>query len=286
MARTFGVVSRYRAHLRQFATAFFEVKDVGGAWHDPIAGTIPMVSCFGDNRVARAHPDWVQEGPKGLRAVRTERYFDWDALCPTRPEVQELARAWIRRAGAMGTGFRLDDVSYARDGFCQCAVCRNEADARSLSLPDLHRAVLTEFVESVRQDIGHPVYFTLYPDPFPGHLESRYGLSLDALTERVDAFVVPLYDLAYTTTYWLEILVSAWRERVPKGLFIELYGLNVPEAALAQAMRVAAHYADGVLIAYESKLDKLLRLASLFADEQGVPLEGILREDPPDIPEP
>jgi len=285
MARTFGVVSRYPEHLRRFRTAFFEVKDVGGAWHDPVPGTIPMVSCFGDNRVAKAHPDWVQEGPDGLRAVRGERYFDWDALCPTRPEVRELARAWIRRAAGDGAGFRLDDVTYAREGFCRCAVCRDAAAARGVDLEELHRRVLAEFVESVRGQIGRPVYFTLYPDPYPGHLEARYGLSPETLAPAVDVFVVPLYDLAYSTTYWLEILASAWRDRVPTGLFIELYGLKVPERALEQAVRVAAHYADGVLVAYESNAEKLRRVAETFAEEEGVALSEILREDSGASPE-
>lgn len=277
MAHTFGIVSRYRAHLARFQTAFYEVKDVGGTWHDPIPGAIPMVSLFGDNRVAKAHPDWVQVGPDGVLALRTARYFDWDALCPTRPEVQDLARGWVRRALTARAGVRLDDVTYAREGFCACTVCAEEAARRGLSLPALHRRVLGDFVDSIRGELGRPVYFTLYPDPYPGHLESRYGLSVDTLTSSVDAFVVPLYDLAYSTTYWLEILASAWQERVGEKLWIELYALKIPEEALRQAVRVAAHYAAGVLVAYESNLEKLMSLARSFADEEGVPLQTILR---------
>ena len=281
MAQTFGIVSRYPAHLARFRTAFYEVKDVGGAWHAPILSAIPMVSVFGDNRVAKAHPDWVQVGPGGIRAVRTERYFDWDALCPTRPEVQALARDWIRRALVAGAGFRLDDFTFAREGFCACPVCQTEAARLHLSLPELHRKVLADFVDSIRDELGRPVYFTLYPDPYPGHLESRHGLSVETLTQSVDVFVVPIYDLAYSTTYWLEILASAWQERVGEKLWIELYGLKIPEEALMRAVRVAAHYAAGVLVAYESNLDKLISLATRFADEEGVLLTSIL-QDPPD----
>lgn len=276
MARRFGIVSRYRDHLARFRFGFYEIKDVGGAWHDPVPDTIPMVSCFGDNRVARAHPDWVQMGPGGMRATRDAPYFDWAALCPTRPEVRTMALDWLAKSRPGPLGLRLDDVTYARDHFCQCPVCTAEAGRRGVSLERLHQQILAEFVASVRARIPGPCYFTCYPDPYPGHLERRYGLDLEALAPHVDAWVVPIYDLAYSTTYWLEVLASAWRDRVAGTLLIELYGLKVPESALAKAIRVASAYADGVVIAYASDLDQLVRLATQFASEQAVDLTTIL----------
>jgi hypothetical protein len=276
MGKRFGIVSRYRSHLARFRLSFYETKDVGGAWHDPIPGTVPMVSCFGDNRVGRAHPDWVQVGPDNQRATRDAPYFDWDALCPTRPEVQGLAREWIAKSRPGAEGLRLDDVTYARDGFCRCAVCEVEAKRRHMPLADLHRTVLTEFVGEARGIVPGPCYFTCYPDPYPGHLEDRYGIDVDALSPLVDVWVVPLYDLHYGTTYWLEVLAGGFRDRIRGQLYIELYGLKVPEAALAKAVRVAGHYADGVLVAYDDDLSKLERLAAGFAEEHGVALTDLL----------
>lgn len=270
MGKAFGVVSRYADHIKAFPLAFYEVKDVGGAWHPTLSGAIPMVSCFGDNRVAKVHPDWVQIGPDGMRGVRSERYFDWDTLCPTRPEVRSLALDWIRQATSDdGLGIRLDDVTYARDGFCQCPICMQSIKVQGLTF-EAHRAtILSQFVDEVRRFGSSPLYFTLFPDPYPGHLEQRFGLDLKALDALVDTYVVPIYDLAYATTYWVEVLASAFRERVAKPLFIELYGLSIPEEKLQKAALVAGTYADGIVIAYDTDLAKLKRIESAFRDYFG-----------------
>lgn len=266
MGKDFGVVTRYKSHVGRFPLAFWEVKDVGGAWREPLAGAVPMVSCFGDNRMAKSHPDWVQIGPDGLRGTRDAPYFDWDTLCPSRSEVQAAVEEWIWRAlaapDASLPGLRLDDVTFAREGFCQCPVCRERQTASGLSWAGYRTEVLTRFVEGVKRKMTGPLYFTLYPDPFPGHLESRFGLSVDALRPFVDGgFVVPLYDIHYGTTYWVEVLASAFRDVIGDApLYIELYGLGVEEPRLVKAAQVAASYADGVLVAYDKDLDKLLRV--------------------------
>lgn len=259
----FGIVSRFRDHLAQFDLAFFEVKDVAGVRHEPIPGTIPMVSVFADNRLARDHADWVQVGPHGMRGDRSAPYFDWDTLCPTRPEVFEQAEMWVRDAlsASLGKGIRLGDVTFAREGFCQCDLCRQAQSRLGLSSEAYRMHRITEFVSRCRDLAGSfPVYFTLYPDPYPGHLENRFGLDLEALSQLVDIFVIPVYDLAYSTTYWLEVLAQGFRDRLTVPWLIELYGLGIEEDRLLKAARVARAYADGILIAYDNRLEKLLRI--------------------------
>jgi hypothetical protein len=260
----FGVVTRYRSHVGAFSLAFWETKDVGGAQHPPVPGAVPMVSCFGDNRVAKEHPDWVQVGPAGVPATRDLPYFDWAALCPTRPEVRELARAWVAAASVPGQGLRLDDVTYARRDFCQCAVCEGEARSRGVALWELRQQVLSAFVQEMRAVTRGPLYLTLYPDPYPGRLEEEYGLWPADLRSLVDCFVVPIYDLAYSTTWWLENLARAFRERLQHPFLVELYGLGVDAARLEKAALVAGAYADGVLVAYDRDLEKLQRIERAY----------------------
>lgn len=267
MAKSFGVVTRYKSHVARFPLAFWEVKDVGGAWRAPLADAVPMVSCFGDNRVAKSHPEWVQIGPDGLRGTRDAPYFDWDTLCPSRPEVQKTAEDWVHQAlsvsdASSSPGLRLDDVTFAREGFCRCSVCQAMQAASGLSWEGYRADVLTRFVGEVKRKMAGPLYFTVYPDPFPGHLQSRFGLSVKALRPYVDGgFVVPLYDIHYGTTYWIEVLASAFRDVMGNTpLYIELYGLGVEEKRLVKAAQVAAAYADGILVAYDKELDKLLRV--------------------------
>ncbi|CAB3394007.1 hypothetical protein [Kyrpidia spormannii] len=261
--KVFGVVTRYADHVGQFRPAFWEVKDVGGAHREPVAGSIPMVSCFADNRVAKAHPEWVQVGPGGQRATRDQPYFDWDCLCPSRPEVEALALEWVRDAAAQSgpEGFRLDDVTFAREGYCQCAACEAGRRKAGLDLETYRMARLADFVARARSSVAGKLYFTLFPDPYPGHLERRFGIDVDRMKQWVDVFVVPIYDLAYTTTYWLEVLAQGFQDRLGgHPWYLELYGLGVEEAKLVKASRVGASYADGVLIAYENDLDKLRRI--------------------------
>lgn len=261
MQERMGISSRFPEHFDAFPWAYYEVKDVNGVWHDPIRHTIPMVSVFGDNRLSKAHPDWVQIGPEGLRGTREARYFDWDTLCPSHDEVFETALDWVKRAVKDDPfpEIRLDDLSFARDGFCQCQHCQHAMADRHMNFFEYRQARLEEFIAQVRPLVAR-LELTVFPDPFPGHLERRFGLALDHLSEMVDRFVVPIYDMHYATTYWIEVLASAFAERMKKPWVVELYGLKVPEEALLRACSVALAYADGVVIAYDNQLEKLIRI--------------------------
>ncbi len=269
-ARRLGVVTRYREHAAAFSPAFWEVKDVGGAWIDPPPGAIPMVSCFGDNRLGRAHPDWIQVDQEGTLATRESRYFDWTAICPSQEPVRAQAQSWVQKAleQSGGQDLRLDDVSFARDGYCRCPACLSAMKESGSDWSLYRQDTLTEFVRAVRPLVSGRLYLTLYPDPYPGHLEERFGLDIDRLKGVVDAFVLPIYDLAYSTTYWLEVLARGFVDRLaPTPWLLELYGLDVAEAALGRAVDVAAFYADRVVIAYDSDLDKLKRLEARLQRE-------------------
>lgn len=258
---TLGVVSRFPDHLKHFAPAYYEVKGVTGVWHQPPSGAIPMVSIFGDNQVSRQHPAWVQVGPGGERAQRESRYFDWDALCPSWPEVFEGGLAWVDRA-VRESGqplVRLDDVTYAREGFCQCRLCEEAGQQRGLSREQYRMERIVQFIQEAYKITPH-LQMTLFPDPFPGHLERRFGIDLNRLATYIEAFIVPIYDLHYATTYWLEVLAEAFLERLQRPYFIELYGLLVPEEALLHAAQVAQAYSNGVIVAYDNQLEKLLRI--------------------------
>ena len=116
-------------------------------------------------------------------------------------------------------------------------------------------AEMTAFVAEAVERIPGRTYLTLYPDPYPGHLYERSGLSLPALAELVDEFVVPLYDTAYGTTYWLESLVKGFQSRLdplPVEFSVELYAVQVGIDELIHATEVAREYADGVFFGYEA----------------------------------
>jgi hypothetical protein len=93
---------------------------------------------------------------------------------------------------------------------------------------------------------------TLYPDPYPGRLSERAGIDVDALTHAVDEFVVPLYDTAYATTYWLEVIASGFADRLEAPFSVELYAVDVDVDDLVHAVEVAAAYGETVLLGYDA----------------------------------
>ncbi len=112
--------------------------------------------------------------------------------------------------------------------------------------------MITEFVAEAVDLIPGRVYFTLYPDPYPGHLYRRAGIDIDAIESLVDEFVVPLYDLAYETTYWVEVIASGFRDAVSIPFSIELYAVNVDIEQLVNATAVADEYAKDVFYGYDA----------------------------------
>jgi hypothetical protein len=253
----YGVVTRNEPELDwpSFDRAFYEVKDVTGRAVEPEAEGVNMISCFGDTAAGEAKPDLVPVNEDGERATREQPYFDWGYVCPSRETYREGLMEMIEDAATANPDVRLDDVGFPREGYCRCERCEAAFAASEYGDWETWRtATITAFVEEATDRVPGKVYFTLYPDPYPGHLEARAGLDVDAIAEYVDEFVVPLYDTAYGTTYWLETIAKGFVSRIPDDvdLGIELYAVEVDVDALIHATEVASEYADGVYFGYDA----------------------------------
>ena len=261
-----GIVTRNEPETEwdEFEQAFYEVKDVTGRPNEPITGAINMVSCFGDNTAAAENPDLVPVDSEGRPATRERDYFDWAYICPTHDAYREGLLEMIADCGAEHDDVRLDDVGFPRDDYCRCDRCeRRFADSEFDDWHAWRDNVITEFVAAARERVPGRLYLTLYPDPYPGHLSQRAGLDLDALAPYVDEYVVPLYDLDYGTTYWLESLARGFRSALDGGyavddedpempFSIELYAVDVDVDNLIQAAEVAGTYAKEVFFGYDA----------------------------------
>ena len=262
----YGVVTRNVPEVDwpEFDRAFYEVKDVSGRPSEPISNAVNMVSCFGDNAAANDSPELVPVDSEGRPATRDRRYFDWAYICPTHDRYREGLLDIIADCVAANDDVRLDDVGFPREGYCHCERCERQfADSEFEDWEAWRAAVITDFVAAASERIPGRTYLTLYPDPHPGHLYSRAGLDIDALAEYVDEFVVPLYDTAYGTTYWLETIARGFRSRLggdyaldgpdPETPFsIELYAVDVDVDNLIRAAEVADAYATDVLFGYDA----------------------------------
>ncbi len=262
----YGVVTRNadEVDMDPFDLGFFEVKDVTGRAAAPLPNAVNMVSCFGDNAAAGENADLVPVNERGEPANRDRKYFDWAYVCPTHPEYRAGLLEIVEDCAAVNRDVRLDDVGFPREGYCRCERCRERfAGSDHEEWADWRAAVISEFVAEAADRIPGRTLLTLYPDPYPGHLRARAGLDIDALADHVDEFVVPVYDLDYGTTYWLESIARGFRSRLggdydvhgapPETPFsIELYAVNVDVDNLIHATEVAETYAKDVLFGYDA----------------------------------
>ena len=254
----YGIVTRNAEEVDwgEFEVGFYEVKDVTGRAAAPLSDGVNMISCFGDNAAADADPDLVAVDADGTPATREQPYFDWSHICPTHEAYRAGLLEIVSDCAAENDHVRLDDVGFPREGYCRCDRCErrleeNDHDDRF----DWRAAEITDFVADAAARVPGRVYLTLYPDPYPGHLHRREGIDVEALAEHVDEFVVPLYDTAYATTYWLETIAKGFESLLdPLGtpFSIELYAVDVDLDDLVGATAVAETYAKDVYFGYDA----------------------------------
>lgn len=255
----YGVVTRNAEELTRsaFEVGFYEVKDVTGRRADPVSDGINMVSCFGDSRTVEESPELAARSADGQPATRERRYFDWGTVCPSRSGYRSDLLDLIDDCVATAPDLRLDDVGFPRGGYCHCQVCQDAfAASESDDWLEWRAGVVTEFVAAAADRVPGRTYLTLYPDPYPGHLVERSGVNVESLAANVDEFVVPLYDMAYSTTYWLEALAAGFQDRLAAPLSIELYAVEVDIDPLVRAAEVAQAYAGSVLFAYDAEVGR------------------------------
>jgi len=251
----YGIVTRNEEEISwsEFDRTFFEMKDVTGRATEPVAGAVNMISAFGDNAAVEGDPSLAAVNADGEPATRDRKYFDWDYVCPTQETYRSGILQMVEDAVAVSEDVRLDDVGFPRDEYCHCDRCNAQFEESEFDSREAWRCnIITEFVAEARERVPGELYLTLYPDPYPGHLEARSGIDIDALEEYVDEFVVPIYDMAYETTYWLEVLASGFQDRLDTPFSIELYAINIDVDNLIKAMEVAEEYAESVLFGYEA----------------------------------
>lgn len=254
----YGVVTRNAEELEwsAFDAGFYEVKDVTGRAAAPVSTGVNMVSAFGDNAAVGDDPSMAAVDAEGRPATRDRPYFDWSYVCPTHDRYREGLLEIVDDCIEALPDLRLDDVGFPRDGYCQCERCdRRFAESEFDDRADWRASVVTDFVADVRARVPGDLSLTCYPDPYPGHLRARSGVDIEALAPMVDEFVVPIYDTAYGTTYWLETIAKGFESRLAgldAALAIELYAVEVEVDALVGATEVADAYADAVYFGYDA----------------------------------
>jgi hypothetical protein len=248
-----GVLTGQPEPAEGFDETFYYVKSCTGKIKEPAGGVYNVVSCFGDNVTARKKPEWVAVSESG-RAVRGNgsHRFLWDHICPSveeyRFQILDLVKGALK---ADVSGVHLESIGFPRIEYCTCSRCAEKRKESGLEWSEWRAKTVTDLVAEASKIVkSHNKGFsvTILPDPCFG--KERYGEDFRALAEYVDFFLVPIYDLAYSTTYWLETLAFDFSKQLEKPFYIELYASKPgPETKnILSAMVSVSNYVDGVIL--------------------------------------
>ena len=254
----FGVVTRHAGdrEIPEFQRTYFEAKDVSGRASAPIEDAINTIACFGDNATAIGNPALVAVDAAGAPADADDPRFDWAAVCPTHEGYRRGLLEMVAEAAETAAGVRLDEVGFPAAEFCRCERCEAAfADAPTDDRRSWRASVVTTFVEAALEPVSGQRVVSVHPDPYPGRLRTRSGVDLAAVAPLVDTIVIPLYDPAYATTYWLEAIAAGFQQRLSAAdvrLAIELYAVDVRIDALIGAIQTVEPFADEIILGYDS----------------------------------
>jgi hypothetical protein len=253
----YGVVTRHAGELDwpEFDRAFYEVKDASGRATDPVAAAANAVACFGDTEAVADDGALAPVDAEGRPATRDRDGFDWSHVDPTHERYRDRLLDLVAECAAVSSDVRLDDVGFPGRSFCHCERCDRLFEASAFdSRVDWRADVVTGFVRAAADRVPGRLSLGVHPDPYGDRLRTRSGVDLAALADVVDEVVVPLYDPAYGTTYWVESLAGGFCDRLAEAdveVAAELYAVEVDLDALVAATG-AASVADHVYFGYDA----------------------------------
>jgi hypothetical protein len=249
-----GILTNQPEPLNGFDLTSYYVKSCTGKINKPAPHFINIISCFGDNQTARKKPEWVAVS-NSEKATRTNKHhrFLWDHICLNVEDYKftlfDLITETLKTQVA---GIHLDCIGFPRTEYCTCTRCIKAHKESNLEWTEWRSKVVTDFISQASKlvkDNGKSFSVTLLPDPCFG--KERFGEDFRSLAKYVDFFIVPMYDLVYSTTYWLETLAIDFCNQLEKPLFIELYAANPgPKLKnLLAAMMAVSDYGEGIILA-------------------------------------
>ena len=249
-----GVLTSHPEPIEGFDKTFYCVKGCTGRVKKPADKCYNIISCFGDNVTGRKKPEWIAISKNGKANRKNKNHrFLWDIICPSveeyKTQVLDLVSETIQ---ADVTGIHLESIGFARSEYCTCERCEAKHKESNMEWIEWRAKTVTDLVAQASKLVrkqNKSFSLTILPDPCFG--KERYGEDFHALAEHVDFFLVPIYDLVYSTTYWLETLAIDFSKQLEKPLYIELYASNPrPKLKnLLSAMVSVSDYADGISLA-------------------------------------
>ena len=257
----FGVFLYHPEPVEGVDLNFYRIKPESGTVGKPNPHMYTNIACFGDNAMAKQHPEWIaisKDGP----AFRTNKKYNlrWDILCMTNPEVQEYNLSLIEECARVTPGISISSQHFAEHGFCVCPRCVELWRTSGLNWIEWRAKTVTAFLSEVRKRVvNKPLFVNLLPDPVLGR--ERFGYDFAALAEYADYFVIPMFSKAYPSPWYWETIARAYKSFLKKPVFVNFYVMGpgeTPETVattkqiLTVATRAARTGIDGIIFLAEN----------------------------------
>jgi len=210
------------------------------------------VTVFCDARAIREDPSIVavsNMGPALRRNRRSNLAFDF--VCPTQPIYRAKVLDYIESLSRENiTGVTLNLYHFPDQEYCVCPRCVELWKQSGLNWTQWRAQTVTRFVQEAKARVKGTFAVEIYPDPLL--TKERYGLDLNAITDLVDYFHVPLSSRDYMTYYWVDMLARDFAASLKKPVVLEL-SAEMPtdeklDALLKTAAYVSRHKLDAVLL--------------------------------------
>lgn len=241
-------------------------RDTWGKTHDvpPHPRVRATLSVFAATPLVKGDPSYRAISREGLPALPGEANprdgLAWGWVCPRHPTY--LEEYILPVLDGLQVPVILQDFQYPKENYCFCERCR-EVYARRGEVDAVRQDTLRQVYALLRERISGECWLTLHPAPC---ILDRFGLPPDLLDE-VDGVVVPIYDLTYRLTYWMDDILFALFRTVRKPIWIELYGVEPPPEGLARALATVARYpVEGVVI-YGNDLNRIREVGTRLLDD-------------------
>lgn len=210
------------------------------------------VTVFCDAKAIREDPSIVAVSNNGP-AVRRNRTFNlaFDFVCPTHPQYRAKVLDYIESLNkGIILGVTLNLYHFPDQEFCVCPRCVAYWKKSGLTWTQWRAQTITEFVKEAKAKVKGTFAVEIYPDPVLAN--ERFGLDLNALSELVDYFHVPLSSRDYLTNYWVDMITRDFVATLKKPVVVEL-SAEMPtdeklEALLKTVAYISRHKIDSVLL--------------------------------------
>lgn len=247
-----GLVTYKPENVEGFDPHVYYSKWADGQAFPAVKGMQNDVTVFCDAKAIREDPSRVavsSAGPALRRNRRANLAFDF--VCPTHPQYRAKVFDYLDNLSREDiSGVTLNLYHFPDQEFCTCPRCQELLRKSGLNWTNWRAQVVTDFLKEAKTHTKGTFAVEIYPDPVLA--KERFGLDLNAISELVDYFHVPLSSRDYFTNYWVDMIARDFVAILKKPVVVEL-SAEMPsdekiDALLKTVAYLSRHKLDAVLL--------------------------------------